>query len=242
LYYVDPYDYRAGNPNLKPEYSNSVELSHMYNKTIVTSLYTSIISNAYEFGFYEQNDSTKVSIKTQTNLGTIYNYGIRFSAPVAINGWWNAYFRVDASYQRYVAYPQNGTLNKGTQDIIFNSIQNFKISETISAVLSGEYESPNFYGINQNKARYWINAGIGTQMFNNRGSLKLNVSDIFNTQQDRGSINYQNLNFTVTDKKESQIARLTFTYRFGKASVKAVTTHRTGNEEEQKRIGSGGGN
>lgn len=242
LYYVDPYDYRAGNPNLKPEYSNSVELSHTYNKTIITTLYTSIISDAYDFGFYEQNDSTKISVKTQTNLGTIYNYGIKFSAPVAINGWWNAYFRVDASYQRYVAYPQNGNLNKGTQDIIFNSIQSFKISETISAVLSGEYESPNFYGINQNKARYWVNAGIGTQMFNNQGSLKLNVFDVFNTLQDRGSINYQNLNFTVTDKKESRIARLTFTYRFGKASVKAVTTHRTGNEEEQKRIGLGGGN
>ncbi|SHN08588.1 TonB-dependent receptor domain-containing protein [Mucilaginibacter sp. OK098] len=241
LYYVDPYDYRAGNPNLKPEYSNSIELSHTYNKIIVTSLYASIISNAYEFGFYEQNDSTKVSVKTQTNLGTIYNYGIRFSTPVVINSWWSAYYRIDASYQRYVAYPQNGTLNKGAQDIIFNSIQNFKISETVSAVLSGEYESPNFYGISQNKARYWVNAGIGTQLFNKRGSLRLNVTDIFNTQQDRGSINYQNLNFIVTDKKESQVARLTFTYHFGKASVKAVAAHRTGNEEEQKRIGSGGG-
>jgi len=242
LYYVDPYDYRAGNPNLKPEYSNSIELSHTYNKIIVTSLYTSIISNAYEFGFYEQNDSTKVSVKTQTNLGTIYNYGIRFSTPVVINSWWSAYYRIDASYQRYVAYPQNGTLNKGTQDIIFNSIQNFKISETVSAILSGEYESPNFYGINQNKARYFINAGIGTQLFNKRGSLRLSVTDIFNTQQDRGSINYQNLNFIVTDKRESQVARLTFTYHFGKASVKAVAAHRTGNEEEQKRIGLGGGN
>jgi len=242
LYYVDPYDYRAGNPNLKPEFSNSVELSHTYNKTITTSLYASVISDAYDFGFYEQNDTTKISIKTQTNLGRIYNYGVKFSAPVDINAWWNAYFRVDASYQRYVAYPQNGTLNKGTQDIIFNSIQNFRISETISAVLSGEYESPTFYGITQNKARYWINAGIGTQLFNKRGSLRLNVNDIFNTQQDRTRINYQNLNFIVTDKWESRLARLTFTYRFGKASVKAVATHRTGNEEEQKRIGSGSGN
>jgi iron complex outermembrane receptor protein len=242
LYYVDPYDYRAGNPNLSPEYSNSIELSHTYNKTITTSLYTSIISNASDFGFYEQNDSTKVSVKTQINLGTIYNYGIKFSTPVVINSWWSAFYRIDVSYQRYVAYPQNGNLNKGTQDIIFNSMQNFKISETVSAVLSGEYESPTFYGITQNKARYWINASIGTQLFNKRGSLRLNVTDIFNTQQDRTSINYQNLNFMVTDKWESRIARLTFSYRFGKTPVKAAENHRTGNEEEIKRIGTGGGN
>ncbi|MDB5087454.1 MAG: hypothetical protein JWR09_1448 [Mucilaginibacter sp.] len=242
LYYVDPYDFRAGNPNLKPEYSNSIELSHTYNKTIITSLYTSIISDAYEFRFYNQNDSTKVSVNTQTNLGKVYNYGIKFSAPVVINSWWSAYYRIDVSYQRYVAYPQNGNLNKGTQDIIFNSIQNFKISETVSAVLSGEYESPTFYGITQNKARYFINASIGTKLFNKQGSLRLNVNDIFNTLQDRTNINYQNLNFRVTDKRESQVARLTFTYHFGNASVKAAAAHRTGNEEEQKRIGLGGGN
>jgi iron complex outermembrane receptor protein len=242
LYYVDVYDYRAGNPQLKPEYSNTIELSHTYNKTITSSLYASIISDAYDFGFYEQNDSTKVSVKTQTNLGRIYNYGVKFSVPVVINNWWNAYFHLDASYQRYVAYPQNGNLNKGTQDIIFNSIQDFKLSETLSAVISVEYESPNFYGINQNNARYWVNAGIGKQMFNKKGSLKLSVFDVFNTLRDKGHINYQNLNLMVTDKKESQIGRLTFTYHFGKSSVKTVQSHRTGNEEEQKRISLGGGN
>ncbi|ASU35864.1 outer membrane beta-barrel protein [Mucilaginibacter xinganensis] len=242
LYYVDPYDYRAGNPNLMPQYSNLIELSHTYNKTIITSLYTSIISNAYDFGFYEQNDATKVNVKTQINFGKIYNYGIKFSAPLTVNNWWEAYFHADASYQRYVAYPQNGNLNKGTQDIILNTIQSFKISKTLSAVVSGEYESANFYGINQNKPRYRVDAGLGEQMFNNRGSLRLNVSDIFNTLRDRSSVNYQNLNLTVTDKLESRIARLTFTYRFGKTSVKTITTHRTGNEEEQKRISLGGGN
>jgi hypothetical protein len=241
LYYVDLYDYRSGNPNLKPEYSNTIELSHTYNKTIITTLYTSIISGAYDFGFYEQNDSSKVNIKTQKNFGTIYNYGVKFSAPVAFNAWWNAYFHVDASYQRYIAYPQNGNLDKGTQDLIFTSIQNFKISSTINAFVGGEYESPNFYGINQNKARYWINGGIGKQMFNKRGSLRLNVTDIFNTQKDRGHINYENLNLTIIDKKESQVAKLTFTYRFGKTSIKAVAAHRTGNEEEVKRMGAGGG-
>lgn len=238
LYYVDLYDYRSGNPDLKPEYANSIELSYNYNKTIVTTLYSTIINNAYEFHFYEQNDTSKVNITTQKNLGDVYNYGLRFFAPVVFTSWWNADFTLDASYQRYVAYPVNGNLNKGTQDIIFTSRQYFIISNTLTADVSGHYESPTFYGINQIKANYQVDAGIGKQLFNKRGSLKLNVADIFNTLRDRSYTNYQNLNMSITDKKESQIARLTFTYRFGKTSFKGNSTHNTGNEEEQKRTKS----
>ncbi|HVW97936.1 MAG TPA: TonB-dependent receptor [Mucilaginibacter sp.] len=240
LYYVDVYDYRAGNPNLKPEYANNIELTYTYNKTIATTLYTSIISNSYDFGYYLQNDTSKVSVLTHTNFGKIYNYGIKFSAPVVFNNWWDAYFRVDASYQRYVAYPEHGNLNKGTQDIILGTVQNFKLGGQITATINGSYESPNFYGINQNKARYWVDAGIGTRLLNKRGTLRLSVIDVFNTLRDRASIDYQNINLTVVDKKESQIGRLTFTYRFGKTSVKAAAVHHTGNEEEQKRITTGG--
>lgn len=242
LYYVDLYDYRSGNPYLKPEYADNIELTHVFNKIITTTLYASFVSNSYEFGFYKQNDTTKVNILTHTNFGKINNYGIRFSAPAVIRPWWTADFHADISYQRYIAYPENGNMNKGTQDVILNMLNTFKISPRVTATLSGDYESPTFYGITQNKTRYKVNAGIGTQLFNKRGTLRLNVEDIFNTDRDNTYTNYQNLNLTVRDKKETQVGRLTFTYRFGKTTVKAAKVHHTGDEEEQKRIGNGGGN
>jgi hypothetical protein len=237
LYYVDLYDYRAGNQYLKPQYTNLIELSYSYDKSFTATLYGSIIGNAYNFPFYEQSDSSKVNITTYKNLGTVYNYGIKIFEPVALTNWWNADFFMDASYQRYVAYPENGKLNKGAQDIIFDINQHFIISKTVLLDLVGHYESPTFYGVNQFKATYHIDAGISKQLFKKRGSLKLNASDIFNTIRDRSYTNYQNLNITGTDKKESQIVRLTFTYNFGKTSVKAAPSHDTGNEDEQKRTG-----
>ncbi len=237
VYYVDPYDYRAGNPSLKPEFSNNVELSYNYNKTMVTTLYASIITDAYNFNFYEQDDTTKVNISTNKNLGRIYNYGIRFYTPAQITKWWSASFNLDVAYQRYVSYPQNGYLDKGTQDIIFQSTQNFIITKGLTADLSGRYESPTFYGVNQFKANYYVSTGLSQQLFEKRGSLKLSVFDVFNTLRDRSHTNFDGLDMTVMDKKESQVARLTFTYRFGKISVKSLV-HRTGNEEEQTRTRS----
>lgn len=237
LYYVDLYDYTAGNPNLKPQYTNSVEASYNYNKALIATLYSTITSNAYEFPFYEQNDTSKVNINTRINLGRVYIYGARFFAPVVFNNWWNADFTVDASYQRYVAYPVNGSLDKGTQDIILTSTQHLIISSTISAEVRGAYESPNFYGVNEVKSQYRIDASLSKQVFNKRGSLRLAITDIFNTLRDRTYTNYQNLNMTGTDKAESQVVRLTFTYRFGKTGAKS-TPHATGNEEEQNRTKS----
>ncbi|MFI5138857.1 MAG: TonB-dependent receptor domain-containing protein [Sphingobacteriales bacterium] len=237
LRYIDLYDFDSGNPNLKPQYTNSIELSYTYNKTFVTTLYSSIIANASEFKFFEQNDTSKVSVNIRSNLGTVYNYGIKFYAPVVFTSWWNADFNLDVSYQRYVAYPVNGNLNKGTQDLIFSTNQYFVLNKTLNATLTGHYETPTFYGISQFKAAYGVDAGIAKQLFNNRGSLKLSAVDIFNTVRDRFSINYKNLNLSTTSKVESQIVRLTFTYRLGKISVKNPT-HHTGNEDEQKRTSS----
>ncbi len=237
LYYIDRYDYRSGNPYLKPSYANTIELSYNYNQTLTATLYSNVTNNAYDFLVYDQNDTTKVNVSTNKNFGDIYSYGVRFFAPVTFTSWWNANFNVDAAYQRYVAYPSIGNLDKGTQDIVFTSTQDFIITKTLSAQIYGYYETPSFYGVVQYKSNYYVNAGLSQQLFNKRGSLKLAVSDIFNTQRDRGRSDYDGLDYSVVDKRETQVARLTFTYRFGKISVKNVT-HHTGNEDEQKRTAS----
>jgi iron complex outermembrane receptor protein len=233
LYYVDLYDFTSGNPNLKPEYSNTIELSYTYNKTFVATLYSNIITNADDFNFYEQNDTSKVNISTNVNFGTVYNYGVKFFVPAAFTSWWNNDINLNAGYQRYVAYPAYGNLNKGTPDIILDINMHFIISKTVSADLLSHYESPSFYGVNQFKAYYYEDAGISQQLFNKKGSLKLVAADIFNTLRDRSHTDYQNLDMSIVDKKESQIVKLTFTYRFGKTAVRS--THHTGNEEEQNR-------
>jgi len=239
LYYVDLYDYRSGNPNLLPQYSTNIQLTHTYNKTFVTTLYGLITSGFSSFNDYEQNDATKVNITTSKNFGNFYAAGLRFAAPVQFTGWWDANFSIDAAYQRTVAYAVNGNLNKGTQDIEPSTLQKFAISNTIGLEISGKYYSPTFYGIGQFKSNYNVDAGISKQLLDKKGTLKLGIGDIFNSYRDRLNTTYQNLNLSVMDKVETRIVRLNFTYRFGKTSVKSIK-HQAANEDEQKRAGGSG--
>lgn len=235
LYYVDPYNYQTGNPYLKPEYTNSFKLTHTYNQTIATLLYANFITDA-NFTFYQQNDTTKVSLTTTRNVGNVYVYGVNVNAPVTFTKSWDVLIDVDASYQRYRAYPENGNLDKSTGDLVFSLNQNFTISSKVSAEITSRYETPNFYGVRQFKSNYYINAGISTKVFGKRGKLSLNVADIFNTNRDRAYVNINNLDLRIIGKPETRIGRLSFTYRFGKTTVKSAIRHDTGNEDEQNRM------
>ncbi|AMR34312.1 hypothetical protein A0256_24090 [Mucilaginibacter sp. PAMC 26640] len=235
LYYVDPYNYQSGNPFLKPEYTNSLKLTHNYNQTIATSFYANFVTDA-NFTYYQQNDTTKVSLTTTRNVGKVYVYGVNVNAPVTITKWWNVLVDADASYQHYKAYPENGNLDKSTGDLILSLNQSFSISSRVSAEISSRYETPNFYGVRQYKSNYYVNAGISTQVFGKRGKLSLNVADIFNTNRDRAYININNLDLRIIGKPETRIGRLSFSYRFGKGTVKGAIRHDTGNEGEQDRM------
>jgi outer membrane receptor protein involved in Fe transport len=239
LSYTDLYDYISGNPNLKPEYTNSIQLSHTYKDKFITTLYYNVTNDVYDYPIYEQNDSSKVNITIKRNFGRIFVYGVTFYAPVQFNSWWNGSFDLNASYQRYASYAIYGNINRAKQDVIFNTTQNFILSSTIAAELSGMYETPTIYGINELKRQYNVNAGISKQVLNKRGSLKLSVIDIFNSDRLRYKVQYQNVDFTAIDKRETRRVLINFTYRFGKTSVKSASKHTTGSDDEQRRTGNG---
>jgi iron complex outermembrane receptor protein len=237
LYYVGLYDYSQGNPNLKPQYTNKIEVAHSYNKTFATTLSGTVITDYYDLRDITQNDTTKISVTTAKNFGTYSVLGLRFIAQgLTFNRWWSADFALDASYQRTKAYAENGNLNKGTQDIIVSGRQYFKLSNTFRATISGKYESPTFYGIGQFKSNYAVDAAVSKQILEN-GIIRLSVSDIFNTHRDRSTINYQNLSETIYNKDETRVVRLGFTYRFGNISLKGTKKHAASNEDEQNRAG-----
>ncbi|GGH21597.1 outer membrane beta-barrel protein [Mucilaginibacter phyllosphaerae] len=235
LYFVDLYNYQAGNPYLMPEYNSSVRLTHTYKQQTVTALYATLLTGA-SFPFYNQNDTTKISTTTNVNLGRLYTYGININTPVTFTTWWRSTYDIDASYQRYVAYSQYGNLNKGTGDVIINTTQYFQLNSTITAQLSGKYETATFYGINQFRPNYFMNAGISKQILNKLGRLSLVAEDIFRTNRDRAYTNYQNLNRSMVDRREYRKVTLSFSYRFGKATVKSAAKHVIGNEDIQNRI------
>jgi len=74
----------------------------------------------------------------------------------------------------------------------------------------------------------------------NKGSVKLGIRDIFNSQNFTGAVKYQDIDVYIKNLRDSRTVSLTFSYRFGKP-IKNQQHRRTGgaSDEENRIKGSG---
>ncbi len=237
--YLDQYTYHYGNPLLKPSYTQNVELTHVYKEKYTTTIRASLTNDVF-LNVLEQDNVTMVNKSIRRNLDKQFTYGISFNAPLTVYKNWSMDNTIEAFYQRFTNKSIAGNLDNGSPDVTFTTLQSFTFPHVFNAELSAKYETPTSYGISKYKSLYSMDFGISRSFWDKKANLKFKVSDIFNTDKDRFSSNYQNLDLRGVEKTESRIAQLSFTYLFGKKTVKAARKRSTGSESEQERLKTSG--
>lgn len=237
-YYLDQYTYEKGNPFLKPQYTNTFELSYTYNKTVNVTLGYSHTTDASVDVLYTDT-VRKATFQTNENLATRNNYNININTPYTITKWWSGNVNVDGFYQLFKSPMVLGAaLNNGQFAFQGRATQTFMVPG-YKLEVSGNYQSAQSYSIFKIKSQYSIDAGISHSFYQKKMNLKLAVSDIFDTRKSRVSTNYSVTNLNLVQKNETRVARITFTYNFGNTKIKA-RQHQTGAEDEKGRVKSGG--
>ncbi len=235
LNFLDEYTFSKGNPFLNPQFTNSVDFSHTYKGTITTSLGYSHTTDAMTT-VTEQDDVTKKTFAIQRNLDEQNVYSLSVYAPVPVTKWWNVTNNIQVFRIDFKSTSNGGTLNAGQTAMTYNLDQSFTFSKTAGADFSGQYQSPMLYGIFKIKSQLVFNAGLRKSLYNNRLNIRVNMNDLFNGRKQRISTTYQNMDLHFIEKQESQIGRVTISYRFGKNEVKPSRKRATGLEDEQKRM------
>jgi len=236
VYYLDQYTYSEGNPFLRPQYTNNFEFNYTYNKTYNLSL-----SYSHTYDAIQQiiltDDATEASYQTSVNLSSQDSYNASLSIPVTVTKSWSINFDATAFYLKFKSDTlSGGMLNRGKLAYVAKINQTFTFAG-FKAELFGNYQSPLTYGLYDIQARYNVDAGVSRSFDDKKFNVKFSVDDIFNTERNNLSINYQSDNLQIMQKQESRIARLTLTYNFGNSSIKA-RDHKTAMDEESQRAGS----
>lgn len=235
--YLDQYSYRSGNPLLKPEFTRIAEITHSYKSKFSTTLRARIIDDLM-LEINEQDDITQVNTIINRNFDRQYLYGIELNAPVNLTNWWEMNLNLQSVYERYVANTILGKFENTSPSLIFSSLQSFKLNNTLSAEINAKYESPTVFGIYDYRAAYTVDAALAKSLFKKNANLRVRISDLFNTSINRYSSTYQNLNLRSIEKRDSMVAQLSFSYLFGRRTVKGIRKRDTGSEDEQGRIGT----
>ncbi|MFO8147808.1 MAG: outer membrane beta-barrel family protein [Gillisia sp.] len=225
----------VGNPELDPQFTNSLELNYTQNfeKGNFTGgvFYRAIENEINQTILLDPEDPSRLLL-TFINGGNNNAAGIEFSGSYKPFKWWS----LNPSLELYNKNERGviGTETVEVENTAFNFRlnQSFNATEDLTFQLFGYYRSPARMLQFKAEEMYFINAGARYNLLDDKATISLNFNDIFNTQRftfdadlpysQRGSF-----------KPESQTVFLGFSYKFGGGKNGALKRkNRDDNEKE----------
>lgn len=240
--YSDPQNLRKGNPDLKPEYTNSFELS--YNKFVGQ---TNFMATLYfrntndEITNYTEpfNNSTDTLISYSINANTSNSYGAEFTVQTQLTNWWNVTGNLNLFQTDISANVKSQSLSNTKFSWFAKVNSEMKLPANFSVQLSGDYNAP--IATPQGTLKNFGSADIGVKkdfLKKKNASLTLSLSDIFNTDKQESYTQIPDV-YTQTSmrKRASRFLRLNFSYAFGKQDFQLFK--RKSNKSRQPDDGGG---
>jgi len=234
-----------GNPDLRPEFTSSFEVSYSKtygkNNSFLASAYykyTTDLITGFQSLEYNQDLGRVETINSYENANSAYSYGLELTTVNYMAKWWDFNLNVNIYNSKINADNLSNLSQEGLLSWFGKWNNNFKLPANFTIQLSANYQSKTNLPVNQGRQMfgppqtaqsasqgyikpYWTSdIAIKKTFFkNNTGALTLSVSDIFRTsgveQISYAEKFYQN----YYRLNNPQLIRLNFSYRFGKMDV-----------------------
>lgn len=232
-FFVDEYTYFSGNPFLKPQFTDNYKLAYSYRSLFTVALAYNHTGDVQGETIHNSNN---VFISTQGNIGELKTLDLSVNTNFQPAKWWSVNLYAEVYKNTYQGAFYTGYLNQSKYTISGNGNNQFTISKTWSAELSGFYDNGGAYGQFVLLPKGMLNAGIQKKILDNKGSIKLNVRDVLHTFKPSGTItNIVGANATFHNYLDTQVATLSFTYSFGKTTNTPEKRDTGGADSEQNR-------
>ena len=238
FYFLDKYTYQVGNPYLRPQFSHNIELSHSWNSILNSSISYSKTNDIMQ-QVLEQIDSISTSFVKRSNIASQNNLSLSVSANIPVTKWWRANIYTNVFRNHFKGVVNNGPIDVSGTTGMANLSNSFTFKNGWGAELSGFYRTKSIEGTLVANDMGAVNVGFSKQILKKKGSLRLNIRDVFYTQQFSGYSKYQNIDVSIRNTRDSRVANLTFTYRFGKQQ-NSPQRKKGGAGDEQQRVKVGG--
>lgn len=238
-----------GNPDINPSFTDAFDFSVLtkFEKlTLTSSIYYNDSRSVFQFTRRESGrfvGTTPVLVSTPVNLDKETRYGLELNLNYTPYKWWrlNGNFNLfQSKISGDFSYTPSNATTKITTTIDQNAGSWFaRITSKITLPYKIDWQSNVFYTASQNTAQgrsigiTVINMALSKDIFKDKATVALNVSDLLNSQKFIREFNLATVNsYTERQGRERQI-NLSLTYRFNKL--------KTDREKPSKREDMGGG-
>jgi ferric enterobactin receptor len=245
--YTDTLNITRGNPNLIPEFTNSLELSYSKtlkgNNTILASVYykqtNHLITRFQDSAINPITGNTDI-INTYENANFSKTIGAELTSVTTITKWWD----LTANLNLYNSVINTENLGQASQGALWSWFgklnSNFKMPAKFKLQITGIYQSKSNLPVNTNSgqmgppgggapqsaaqgyiAAFWaVDAAVSRSFLkNDAATISLSMGDIFRTRWSRQHSENAFFEQDYDRLRDPQLLRLNFTWRFGKMDV-----------------------
>src|SRR6185312_12734518 len=239
--FSDPQNLTKGNPDLKPQYTNSFELS--YNRLFGIS--SNFMTTFYFRNTIDQitsytepfNNSSDTLITYSINANTNNSYGAEFTLATPINKWWDITANMNLFQTNISANVKSTSFSNSKFSWFAKLNSNMKLPSHFSIQLDGNYNSPIATPQGISKQFGYVDIGLKKDFLKKKNaSVNLSLSDVFNTRENESTYAIPDV-FTQKSvaKRASRFLRVNFTYNFGKENFQLF--HKKQNKSQQSNQG-----
>jgi len=234
-----------GNPDLNPEYTNSIELGYLKQlgkgSLSATVFYRHVSDNIIQ-GFTQDPNLETRFIQYNMNYDKVNNYGIEASWNYKVAKWMNVFLAGDftSSEMQDMSTENldangNPTVDKITANVLsLRMNNNFNLSKNLTLQQFGFFRGKTKFLQGEMLEMWSMNLGLRYTFMEGKASISARMNDIFKTMRARVNMTqpyygYANFNW------EAHTFHLGFTYNFGgKVKTRAEV-------QQNKTDQSGGG-
>ncbi len=237
--FLDRYTFRQGNPNLKPQFAHNIELSHTYKSILTTTVnYTSTVDIIQDV--LQQNTATSETFISKSNIASSHQWGLSVNAGFDLAKGWSMNLYGIAYNNHFRGMVNNVPIELSLTGAMFQGQTQIKWGKGWGAELSGFYRTRALEGVIFIEPMGQVSAGFSKQILKKKGSLRLNVRDIFAGSVFTGSSRYGDVDARFRNVNDSRAVTLTFSWRFAKGKqMQNGQRKRGGADDEQNRVRSG---
>ncbi len=223
--YDDAEIIKVGNPGLRPQFTNLVELGFKRNlkKGYLYSAIYHRFANATITRIASTVPSSNLIYAIFQNVNKSSNTGVEMVISQDIVKWYSSNINLNAYYNQIGAftvqnlYPQPNTFSAAKQDVFSGNIKwnnTLHLAKKVDAQVTAIYLAPDIIPQGKIKSRFSIDLGLKKSVQNGKGEFFINATDLLNTLVIKKEIQGQDFSYTSNDYYETQVIRLGYNYKF----------------------------
>ena len=230
----DPRVLFGGNPNLRPVYTNSIEMGYLLdweNGSVLSNAYYRHRKNVIE-RIITEPDSAGRSMIIPINLSDENAYGVEFNLSLDVQDWW----RINTSANFYRAITkgvyEGEIFESDTYTWTTRTTSKMTLFKNLDFQASFNYRAPRITTQGKNLSIYSIDLGLSRDVFKGKATVTAGVRDLFNSRKRRAIVEREDYYSNSVFQWRSRQFTVTFTYRLNSAKERERNGQEDHGEEE----------